>query len=248
MSSRPLSIRILGWLFRVHGFIALAIAGTVVLFRPEAKAYFDADRDGDRFGWAHHPGYIKIVWINRIPWPCSLRIRAAGRSHHRRGRLDIDTTPLALTPANLLDHWQGHRRLTRRVIEAFPEEHLFDFSIGGMRPFGVMTREMIRLAAEMLFVATGAGQGAWDDKDDTTVLTRTELLALWDACTEEMNTLWLQIPSERYQETVTAFGQWTAPIFDLILYAIDNEVHHRGEGSVYLRALGIEPPPFYDRR
>jgi uncharacterized damage-inducible protein DinB len=24
-------------------------------------------------------------------------------------------------------------------------------------------------------------------------------------------------------------------------------VHHRGQGYVYLRALGIEPPPFYDR-
>ena len=33
----------------------------------------------------------------------------------------------------------------------------------------------------------------------------------------------------------------------LLLYWIDNEVHHRGQAYVYLRALGIEPPPFYDR-
>ena len=32
----------------------------------------------------------------------------------------------------LLEHWRGHRRLTRRVIEAFPEDQLFTFSIGGM--------------------------------------------------------------------------------------------------------------------
>ena len=32
-----------------------------------------------------------------------------------------------------------------------------------------------------------------------------------------------------------------------ILCAIDNEIHHRGQGYVYLRALGIEPPAFYDR-
>ncbi len=31
------------------------------------------------------------------------------------------------------------------------------------------------------------------------------------------------------------------------LYAIDNEVHHRGQGTVYLRALGLEPPPFWER-
>ena len=39
------------------------------------------------------------------------------------------------TANDLLKNWQGHRRLTRRVIEAFPEDKLFEFSIGGMRPF-----------------------------------------------------------------------------------------------------------------
>ena len=43
------------------------------------------------------------------------------------------------------------------------------------------------------------------------------------------------------------FGQYPGVLHDLILYVIDNEIHHRGQGYVYLRALGIEPPPFYDR-
>ena len=48
-------------------------------------------------------------------------------------------------------------------------------------------------------------------------------------------------------ETATAFGQYPGTVQDLILYVIDNEIHHRGQGYVYLRAMGIEPPPFYDR-
>ncbi|WP_367868755.1 DinB family protein [Pedobacter sp. WC2423] len=28
---------------------------------------------------------------------------------------------------------------------------------------------------------------------------------------------------------------------------MDNEIHHRGQGYVYLRSLGIEPPFFWDR-
>jgi hypothetical protein len=40
-----------------------------------------------------------------------------------------------LSSQALLDHWQGHRRLTRRLIEAFPEDKLFSFTIGSMRPF-----------------------------------------------------------------------------------------------------------------
>jgi uncharacterized damage-inducible protein DinB len=33
----------------------------------------------------------------------------------------------------------------------------------------------------------------------------------------------------------------------MIQYVIDNEIHHRGQGYVYLRELGIEPPPFWER-
>ncbi|MEO6001369.1 MAG: hypothetical protein ABIN89_31245 [Chitinophagaceae bacterium] len=42
---------------------------------------------------------------------------------------------VVITPEALLAHWQGHRRLTRRLIEAFPEDKLFNYSVGGMRPF-----------------------------------------------------------------------------------------------------------------
>jgi uncharacterized damage-inducible protein DinB len=28
---------------------------------------------------------------------------------------------------------------------------------------------------------------------------------------------------------------------------IDNEIHHRGQAYVYLRALGLDVPPFWER-
>jgi uncharacterized damage-inducible protein DinB len=36
-------------------------------------------------------------------------------------------------------------------------------------------------------------------------------------------------------------------IYALLLYVVDNEIHHCGQGYVYLRSLGIAPPPFYER-
>jgi uncharacterized damage-inducible protein DinB len=45
----------------------------------------------------------------------------------------------------------------------------------------------------------------------------------------------------------TAFGQYKGPGYWMIFYAIDNETHHRGQGYVYLRSLGVEPPQFYAR-
>jgi uncharacterized damage-inducible protein DinB len=51
----------------------------------------------------------------------------------------------------------------------------------------------------------------------------------------------------RFQETDKAFGQWEMTIYGLLFYLVDNEIHHRGQGYVYLRSLGIEPPAFYER-
>lgn len=55
--------------------------------------------------------------------------------------------PLVLTADALLDHWQGHRKLTRRAIEVFPEKELFQYSVGSMRPFAELALEMIAMAA-----------------------------------------------------------------------------------------------------
>jgi hypothetical protein len=51
-----------------------------------------------------------------------------------------------ITPEDLLKHWQGHRALTRRVIELFPEKDFFEFSIGGMRTFAKLTDELLAIA------------------------------------------------------------------------------------------------------
>ena len=53
--------------------------------------------------------------------------------------------------------------------------------------------------------------------------------------------------AHRFAEVDKAFGQWENSGINTILYGIDNEIHHRGQGYVYLRALGIDPPPFWER-
>ena len=152
---------------------------------------------------------------------------------------------LVIPAEALLEHWQGHRRLTRRVIDVFPEDKLFTFSVGSMRPFGALALEMLSMAEPM---ARGIVTGEWDQSITRDPLPKQEILRLWDESTAKINTLWSQIPGERFQQTITAFGQYAGRVYDLLLYVIDNEIHHRGQGYVYLRALGVEPPPFYERQ
>lgn len=162
-----------------------------------------------------------------------------------------ELTSLVITPKELLEHWQGHRRLTRRVIEAFPEDKLFNHTIGGMRPFAEMATELINMGAPG---TRGVATGEWNDfgelhPDDLNASpeTKKELLQLWDWTTEQINGYWSQILEGRFQETDVAFGQWEGKIWWHIFYFIDNEIHHRGQGYVYLRSLEIEPPYFWER-
>ena len=149
-----------------------------------------------------------------------------------------------MTSQQFLESWQGHRALTRRVIDAFPEDKLFTHTVGGMRPFSALAMEFIGMAVPTL---NGVITGKWDQYAEAKATTKAELLKQWDDGTGEINALWPTIPAARFQEVDTAFGQWKMPIYDLLLYVRDNEIHHRGQGYVYLRSLGIEPPPFWER-
>jgi DinB family len=155
-------------------------------------------------------------------------------------------TQSVLGPQALLDHWQGHRRLTRRVIEAFPEDKLFSFSVGSMRPFSELVKEFLKMTVP---IAHGVATGEWKEYsvDLAPVRSKAELLRLWDETTAKLNAIWPTIPPHRFAEVDKAFGQWEGPGIGTILYGIDNEIHHRGQGYVYLRALGVEPPPFWER-
>ena len=155
------------------------------------------------------------------------------------------TAPVNLvTTDSLLENWQGHRRLTRKTIEAFPEDKLFQFSVGGMRPFGILAQEMISMAVP---VVEGVSTGTWAAFEHGQSKSKSELLESWDLQTKLLDEKFPQIPAPRFWAVEKAFGEWEMPGIVTIQYAIDNEIHHRGQGYVYLRALGIEPPPFWDR-
>lgn len=155
------------------------------------------------------------------------------------------STNTVITKSELLKHWQGHRGLTRKTIEAFPEKELFDFSVGGMRPFAALAKEMLALAGPGLESIVTGETAPFNTYPDLT--TKEELLKEWDKITLKIDTHFNEISEERMHENFKMFGQYELPVLYQILYFIDNEIHHRAQGYVYLRALGIEPPPFWDR-
>jgi uncharacterized damage-inducible protein DinB len=163
----------------------------------------------------------------------------------RRVNVATETVQVNLmVTEDLRRNWQGHRRLTRKTIEAFPEDKLFQFSVGGMRPFSELAWEFIRMAVP---IVDGVSTGKWEEYNGPKPETKSELLRVWDVQTAELDEKFGKIPAHRFREVDKAFGQWEMSGLTTIQYAIDNEIHHRGQGYVYLRALGIAPPPFWER-
>jgi uncharacterized damage-inducible protein DinB len=133
------------------------------------------------------------------------------------------------------------------VIEAFPEDQFFNYTIGGMRPFSAMVMELLGIAVPALREIVSQQTTALNEQFEHGNQ-KSNLLQQWDAATEEINTLYHQIPAERFHERINLFGQYENTVWASIFYFIDNEIHHRAQGYVYLRSLGIEPPPFWDRQ
>lgn len=159
--------------------------------------------------------------------------------------METKTQQMIISQEQLLKHWQGHRGLTRRVIETFPEELLFNFTVGEMRPFGEMVQELLGIAGPGV---KGLVTRDWEPlKEEFAVENSKErLLELWDQATVEIDEWFPKLTTDDFQETVMAFGQYENKIYSTLMYFIDNEIHHRGQGYVYLRALGLEPPYFWE--
>lgn len=157
-----------------------------------------------------------------------------------------EQTVSVITSTELLEHWQGHRKLTRRLIEAFPEKELFEYSIGGMRPFAGMLQELLAIAGPGIREIVG-GKAEELNEHIEKANSKANILALWDEATAEINNYWPLIPEEKFHEKILAFGKYEGTVWSSIFYFIDNETHHRAQGYVFLRSLGIEPPPFWER-
>lgn len=158
----------------------------------------------------------------------------------------VENTTQIISPKELLEQWQGHRRLTRRVIEAFPEEEFFTYTLGGMRPFAEMVSELLAIAGPGI-QEIESGETAVLKEDIEHKNSKEYILQLWDETTKTIDNCWEKLPPGRFTEFSAAFGQFEGTKISHILYYIDNEIHHRGQAYVYLRSLGIEPPLFYDR-
>ena len=150
-----------------------------------------------------------------------------------------------LTLEQFYRHWQGRRRLTICTLEAFPENELFSYNVELMRSFGKLMVEILEIEVNFLHGIL-TGDWMWKSQYKSTSSKKGVLAAL-DQLAPQTWEIWSQLTLERLQAVETDAGGAEKPNRDRLLYMLDNEIHHRAQGYVYLRLLGIQPPAFYER-
>lgn len=154
--------------------------------------------------------------------------------------------PKSLPPHNSWNITKVTGGLHENSSRPFPKKSFLPIVLVGWDPFPRWWKSFFAIAVPGLTEIVSGKVGDFDEHRDFGN-TKAQFLAKWDQDTEDINKLWAEISEARYQEHVKLFGQYEGSVQSSILYFIDNEVHHRGQGYVYLRSLGIEPPFFYDR-
>ncbi|QSO54778.1 hypothetical protein JZ785_14185 [Alicyclobacillus curvatus] len=146
--------------------------------------------------------------------------------------------------------WEDNRRLTDHISLALADADAIDkVIVEGMRPFREMVLEIIGMER---WNVRGLAHELWDYETPPESLRTAPVSELMDygrQVREETRRLWVDIPAEAFTRMRPAPASFIPPgrAVDWLTYALENEIHHRGQGYVYLRLLGQTPPPFYVR-
>lgn len=143
--------------------------------------------------------------------------------------------------------WEENRRLTDKVAATFIQAGALDETpVPGMRSFRKLLFEIWGM--EQVY-ARGLGTEEWKFEfppDSYYTCPVEEFLEFGRKVRAETRRLWPAVTEEALtKQRPTPFpGHPEGGAIEWLTYALENEIHHRAQGYVYLRLLGIEPPAF----
>lgn len=135
---------------------------------------------------------------------------------------------------------------TLRVIEAVPAGHL-DYRPDAKSKTGLGLVRHLALEDEWLLncIANGAFTPPPDDSDACGVMNPADGAARYKDKVPAALARVRALPGEQLAVTLDMFGMMQAPAVNFLAVALKHSVHHRGQLSSYLRAMGGTVPGIY---
>lgn len=158
------------------------------------------------------------------------------------GQAFAGTTPEAEKDALIAD-WERAKAYTLEYIDAMSDEGFFKSPTDGIRTFA---QQMLHIAdgnAGIVGIATGQpgpfeGRVEPDATLNTKAKVRETVVKSYDAAIAAIKGM----DMAKSGETVESFGQ-NLPRMEWLKKAFEHQTHHRGQTTIYLRMMGITPPP-----
>lgn len=135
-----------------------------------------------------------------------------------------------------------HLRVTRRLVNQFPEAKTHFRPVPEVRSAAELAGHIFTLLTECTDMVL---QGKHAPLEPPVFKTKQELLDYMDAQVETGYANLARITDTQVAADLNAFGM-TFPGWKILAAAYDETLHHRGQLTVYLRLLGIEPVSIYD--
>ena len=146
----------------------------------------------------------------------------------------------------LIADFEREMQTTLRVIQAVPNDHL-DYRPDSTSKTGLGLVRHITLEDEWMLscIANGAFTPPPDDSDACGIASPAEAIARYQATIPAALDRVRTLSGEKLASKIDMFGAFQAPGVAFLAMAIKHSVHHRGQLSSYLRAMGGKVPGIY---
>ena len=146
----------------------------------------------------------------------------------------------------LIADFENEMQTTQRVLGAVPDDHL-DYQPDSKSKTGLGLVRHITLEDEWMFncIANGEFVPPPDDSDACGIMTPADAVARYQekvpAALERVRAM----SGEQLVGIIDLFGMMQAPALGFVAMCVKHSVHHRGQLSSYLRAMGGKVPSIY---
>lgn len=114
-----------------------------------------------------------------------------------------------------------------------------------MRPFAELMSEILNVEDSVM---RGLATGEWKwEPAHTGLASKSDLQRAFRELRSRTEATYRDLTPEKLRRVETDAWGVQSTNLERLFYVIDNEIHHRAQGYVYLRRLGLEPPAFYER-
>jgi uncharacterized damage-inducible protein DinB len=146
----------------------------------------------------------------------------------------------------LANDYASEIQTTVRVLQAVPPSRL-DYRPDGKSKTGLGLVRHIALEDEWLLncIANGAFTQPPDDSDACGIMSPADAVARYEAKVPPALNRVRAMSPEQLSKVIDLFGMVQAPGVNFLAMAIKHSVHHRGQLSTYLRAMGGKVPGIY---